>query len=212
MHVLKSRLLTVMVFRDRAFGRSLVLDKPVNPKGNQSWIFIGRTDAVAEAPKFWPPDMKSWLIGKDPDVGKDRSREEKGMTEGKMVGWHHQLNGHKFEQAPGDSEKQGSLLYCSPWGLQRVGHDWATEQHKDGLPLMKLLFLYRKEKREKLKFLFSLPWDDTVKKQLSVRQKEGSLQNSTTWSLISSLQNGRNKFPLFKPPSLWYFVMAAQAG
>ena len=118
MHVLKSRLLTVMVFRDRAFGRSLVLDKPVNPKGNQSWIFIGRTDAVAEAPKFWPPDMKSWLIGKDPDVGKDRSQEEKGMTEGKMVGWHHQLNGHKFEQAPGDSEKQGSLLYCSPWGCK----------------------------------------------------------------------------------------------
>ena len=90
--------------------------KPVNPKGNQSWIFIGRTDAEAEAPKLWPPDMKSWLIGKDPDARKDRSQEEKGMTEDEVVGWHHELNGHESEQAPGDSEKQGSLLYCSPWG------------------------------------------------------------------------------------------------
>ena len=71
--------------------------KPVNLKGNQSWIFIGRTDAEAEAPILWPPDVKNWLTGKDPDAGKDWSQEEKGTTEDEMVGWHHQLNGHESE-------------------------------------------------------------------------------------------------------------------
>ena len=103
--------------------------KPVNPKGNQSWIFIGRTDAKAEAPILCPPDVKSWLIGKDPDAGKDWRREEKGTTEDEIVGWHHWLNGHEFEQAPGDDEEQGSLACYSPCGC-RVGHDWATEQQK----------------------------------------------------------------------------------
>ena len=74
--------------------------KPVNPKGNQSWIFIGRTDAKDEIPILWPSDVKSWLIGKDPDAGKDWG-EEKGMREDEMVGWHHWLHGHEFEQAPG---------------------------------------------------------------------------------------------------------------
>ena len=71
--------------------------KPVNPKGNHSWIFIERNDAEAEAPILWPPDAKNWLAGKDPDAGKDWGREEKGTTEDEMVGWHHQLNGHEFE-------------------------------------------------------------------------------------------------------------------
>ena len=71
--------------------------KPVNSKGDQSWIFIGRTDAEAEAPVLWPPDAKNWLIGKDPDAGKDWRQEEKGVTEDEMVGWHHQLDGHEFE-------------------------------------------------------------------------------------------------------------------
>ena len=71
--------------------------KPVNPKGNQPWIHIGRTDAEAEAPVLWPPDSKSWLIGKDPDAGKDWMQEEKGMTEDEMVGWYHWFNGHGFE-------------------------------------------------------------------------------------------------------------------
>ena len=90
--------------------------KPVNSKGNQSWILFGRTDAKTEAPIPWPPDAKRWLTGKDPDAGKDWGQEEKGATEDKMVGWHHQLNGHEFEQAPGDREGQGSLECCSPWG------------------------------------------------------------------------------------------------
>ena len=87
--------------------------KPVNPKGTQPWIFIGMTDAKAEAPIFWPPDAKSWLIGKDFDAGKDRGQEEKRVTEDEMVGWHYRLNGHEFEQTPGDSEGQGSLMCCS---------------------------------------------------------------------------------------------------
>ena len=89
--------------------------KLVNPKGNQPWIFNGRTDAETETPIFWPPDVKSWLIGKDPDVGKDWGQEEKGMTEDEMVGWHQQFNGHESEQIQGDSEGQGSPVHCSPW-------------------------------------------------------------------------------------------------
>ena len=102
--------------------------KPVNPKGNQSLIFIGRTDAAAEAPILWPSDVKNWLIGKDPDAGKDWMHEGKGTAEDEMVGWHHQLDGHEFEQAPGVGDGQGSLACCSPWG-HRVGHDRATEQN-----------------------------------------------------------------------------------
>ena len=90
--------------------------KAVNPKGNQPLIFIGRIDAEAEAPIFWPPDAKGWLIRKDPDAGKAWRQEEKGTTEDEMVEWHHQLNGHNFEQALGDGEGQGSLACCSPWG------------------------------------------------------------------------------------------------
>ena len=89
--------------------------KPVNPKGNQPWIFIGRTEAEAETPKLWPPDVKSWLIAKDPDAGKDWRQEEKGTTE-EMFGWHHQLNGHEFEQAQRVGDGQGSLACCSPCG------------------------------------------------------------------------------------------------
>ena len=90
--------------------------KPVNPKGNQSWIFIGGIDAVAEVIILWWPDAKSRLIGKDPDTGKDRRQEEKGTTQDKMVKWHYWLNGHEFEQVPGNGEGQGSLVCCSPWG------------------------------------------------------------------------------------------------
>ena len=92
--------------------------KPVNPKGNEPWIFIGRTDAEAEAPIFWPPDRKSWLIRKDPDSGKDCRQEEKGTTEDRISGWHHWLNGHEFEQAPRVGNGQGGLVCCSPWDLK----------------------------------------------------------------------------------------------
>ena len=90
--------------------------QPVHPKGNQSWIFIERTDAEAETPILWSPDVKNQLIGKDPDAGKDWRWEEKGMREDEMVGWHHWLNGHECEQTAGDGEGQRSLVCCSLWG------------------------------------------------------------------------------------------------
>ena len=92
--------------------------QPVNPKGNQPWIFIGRTDA--EAPIYWPPDAKSQFIRKDPDAGKDWRQAEKGMTEDEMVGWHHWFNGQEFEQALGDGEGEGSLACCNPWGCKEL--------------------------------------------------------------------------------------------
>ena len=110
-------------------SRTVVLDKtpegpldrkeitPVNLKGNQPWIFIGRADNEAETPILCPPDAKSWLIGKDPDAGKDWG-QEKGLTEDEIVDWHHRLNGHEFERTPGDGEGQGSLTCCSPWGCK----------------------------------------------------------------------------------------------
>ena len=109
--------------------------KPVNPKGNQSWISVGRMDAEAETPIIWPPDVKSWLIRIDPDIGKDWRQEEKGMTEHEVVGWHHWINGHEFEQAPGDGEGQGSLACCSPWDRKESDTtkwlNW-TELHLQG--------------------------------------------------------------------------------
>ena len=92
--------------------------KLVNPKGNQSWIFIGRTNAEVEAPIHWPPEAKNWLIRKDPDAGKDWRQEQKQATEDEMVGWHHRLDGHEFEQAPGVGDGQGGLVCYSPWGFK----------------------------------------------------------------------------------------------
>ena len=97
--------------------------KPVNPKGNQSWIFIGRTDA--EASLLWPPDAKSQLIRKDLETGNNWGQENKGVTEDETVGWHYRLNGHEFEQTPGDGEGQGGLVCCSPWGCKELD---TTEQ------------------------------------------------------------------------------------
>ena len=94
--------------------------KPVNPKGNQPWIFIGTTDAEAEAPILWPPDAKSWLTGRDLDVKKDRRQEGRGTTENEMVLWHHQFNGHEFQQVLGDDEGQGNLVCCSPSGQSQT--------------------------------------------------------------------------------------------
>ena len=101
----------------------------VNAKGNKSWIFIGKTDAEAETPILWPPDVKNWLIGKDPDTGKDWSQEEMGMTEDDMVGWVHQLDRYEFEQAPGVGDAQGRLACCNPWGHKELD---MTEQTSGG--------------------------------------------------------------------------------
>ena len=100
--------------------------QPVHPKGDWSWVFIGRTDVEAETPILWPPDVKSWLIWKDPAAGKDWGQEEKGTTEDEMVGWHHWLNRHGFGWTSGVGDEQEGLACCGSWGC-RVGHDWVTE-------------------------------------------------------------------------------------
>ena len=100
--------------------------QPVHSKGDQSWVFFGRTDAKTETPVLWPPRAKSWLIGKDPDAGRDWAQEEKGTTEEEMAGWHHRLDGLQFGWTPGFGDGQGGLACCDSWG-RRVGHDWATE-------------------------------------------------------------------------------------
>ena len=92
--------------------------QPVHPKKDQSWVFIGRTDAEAETPILWPHDVKSWLTWKDPDAGKYWGQEEKGMTKDKMVEWHHQLNGHEFGWTPGVGDRQGGLAFCGSWGCK----------------------------------------------------------------------------------------------
>ena len=131
--------------------------KPVNPKGNKPWIFIRKTDTEAEAPMLCSPDAKSQLIRKDPDVGKDWRQERKGTTEEEMVGWHHWLNGHEFEQALGDGEGQGSLVCYSPWGCKESDTteqlNWFNEYSKVvGYTQISLAFLYTNNwKTEKLR-------------------------------------------------------------
>ena len=123
--------------------------QPCNPKGNQFWMFIGRTVAEAETLILWPPDAKNWIIGRDPDAGKDWRREEKGTTlltaEGEMVGWHPWLDPwHEFEQAPGVSDEQGSLVCCSPWGHKELDMteteltDWLFLPHHISLIILHL--------------------------------------------------------------------------
>ena len=114
--------------------------QPVHPKGDQSWVFIGRTDVEAETPLLWPPYVKSWLIRKDSDAGKDWGQEEKGMTEDKMVGWHHWLHGHEFGSTPGVGDGQGGLAWCSPWGRKESdtteGLNWtelAIHRHESAM-------------------------------------------------------------------------------
>ena len=113
--------------------------KPVSPKGNQPWIFTGRTDAEPEAPILWPPDANSWFIGKDPHARKDWG-QEKGATENEMVGLQHQLSGHETEQTLGESEGQRSLARCSPWGHK----EWDTTE--------------RLNNSNKVHWLYNWPW------------------------------------------------------
>ena len=119
--------------------------QPVHPKGDQSWIFIGRTDADTEAPILWAPDAKNWLFGIRPNAGQDWRWEEKGTTEDEMVGWHHQLDGHEFEQAPGVDDGQESLACCTLWG-RKVSDttewlNWKKTRYSKLLPSPSLLSL-----------------------------------------------------------------------
>ena len=106
--------------------------QPVHPKGNQSWICIGKTDAEAETPKLQPPDAKNLLIEKDPNAGKDWRQEEKGVAEDEMIGWHHRLDGHEFESALQVGDGQGSLACCSPWGHKEFETtEWLNNKDTD---------------------------------------------------------------------------------
>ena len=118
-------LLNCGVGEDSWESLGLQRDPTVHHKGNQSWMFIGRTDVEAETPILWPPAVKNWLIGKDPDSGKDWRQEEKGMTEDEMVGWHHLLDGQEFEQTPGVGDRQGGLACSGSWGCKELD---TTEQ------------------------------------------------------------------------------------
>ena len=118
--------------------------QPVYPKGDQSFVFIGRSDAEAETPILWPPHAKSWLTGKDPDAGRDWESKEKGMTEDEMVGWHHQLDGHEFEWILGVGDGQGGLACCISWGRKE---SYTTEwlnwidywENKNYMPVIEIL-------------------------------------------------------------------------
>ena len=126
--------------------------QPVHPKGNQFWIFTGRTDAEAETPVLWPPDAKDWLIWKDPDAGKDWRWEEKGETEDEIVGWHHQCDGHEFESTLGVGVGEGSQVCCSSWGREDLDTtellNWAEYIYiYMGLILIKSCFLKKTIKK-----------------------------------------------------------------
>ena len=115
--------------------------KAVNPKRNQPWIFMRRTDAEAEASVFWPPDLKCWFTGEDPGAGKDMGEEVKWGTEDEVVGWHHWLNGHEFKQTPGDSEGQGSLVCCRPWGYKESDTtEWLNNNSNNTVSVLKCVF------------------------------------------------------------------------
>ena len=116
--------------------------QPVRSK-DQSWVFFGRTDAKAETPILWPPDVKSWLIWKDPDAGKDWGQEEKETTENEMVGWHHWLNGHGFGWTPGVGDGQGGLACCGSWGHKESDtNEWLnwTERRQPLLPTYRIMW------------------------------------------------------------------------
>ena len=115
------------VVLEKALESTLDSQGAVNPKWNQPWIFIGRTDAEAEAPIVWPPVAKNWLIGKDPDARKNLRQEEKGMAEDEITGWHHWLSGHDFELPLGVGDGQRGLACCSPWGSKKIFHDCVAE-------------------------------------------------------------------------------------
>ena len=111
--------------------------QPVHPKGDQTWVFIGKTDVETETPILWPPHAKSWLIGKDSDAGRDWKQEEKGTTEDEMARWYHRLDGHEFEHALGVGDGQGSLVCCSPWGRKELDMterlNWTKPQVNDNV-------------------------------------------------------------------------------
>ena len=146
-----------------SFGLQAVQASP--SKGNQPWILIGRTDAETEPPKLWPPDAKRWLIGKEPEPGKDWGHEEKGSTEDEMVGWHHQLNGHESEQTLGDSEGQGSMGRCSPQGCKESEMTWwlNNKNNNKGILLLEKALDQDLRHEEQTRSILKVPGNESVK-------------------------------------------------
>jgi len=137
--------------------------QPVHPKEDNSWVFIGRTDVEAETPIFWPPDAKSWLIGKNPDAGKDWGQEEKGMTEDEMVGWHHRLNGHGFGWTLGVGNGQEGLAYFGSWGCKELDMTEWLNWTEDWLSHSKNLLQHYWE-NEVIDNYVSIQWCDSNEK------------------------------------------------
>ena len=153
----------------------------------ESWIVIGRTDAEAETPILWPPDAKTWLIGKDPEAGKDRRLEEKGMTEDEMVGWHHRLDGREFEQTPGVGDGQGSLACCSPRGCKESD---TTEQLNWLSFSLFVRHTYHFSVWDHATMTSSRPWDCNfwnVLRSLRVHSKHLLKIRNNKWKAVSTI-------------------------
>ena len=174
--------------------------QPVNLKGNQPWIFTGRTDAEAQTPILGPPDAKSWLTGKDPDAGKDWRWEEKGTTEDEMVGWHHRLDGHEFEHALGAGDGQGSLACCGPWGHKDLDTtellNWRKCEARQ--PGVDLLLTFMNQMKRKIKILsdHTYTWTLNLPEDFFLtyifRRFEG-YTNMIPWRKCHSQQGGKKK-------------------
>ena len=155
--------------------------QPVHPKGDQSWIFIVRTDAKIEIPILWPPDAKKQLTGKDPDAGKDWRQEKKGTTEDEMVGWHHRLDGHEFEQASGVGDGQGSLACCSPWGRKESDMTEQPNFTEIVIPTKNIYWLRKSSttttflSSDKIKYLKKFNWSSHLAFQLPAKENISSL-------------------------------------
>ena len=176
----------------------------MNPKVNQHWIFIGRTDAETEAQISWPSDVKSRLIGKDFDAGKGWRKEEKGTMEDEMFGWHHRLNGHEFEPALGDGDGQGSLVCCSPWGCKEL--DVTEELNNNNIynkimqfattwigPENILLSEVSQPKNDKYYDIF-YKWNlKIIQKNIYTKQKESHVCRKQTWLATWRGQKGQIK-------------------
>ena len=164
----------------------------VHPKGDQSWIFIGKTDADAGTPILWPPDVKSWLIWRDLDAGKDWGQEEKGTTENEMVGWHHQLNGHGFGWTPGVGDGQGGLACCGSWGHRESD---TTEQ-------LNWTELNWKSTGEGIGYSFQYSWASLTAQLV---KNLPAMWETWIWSSLGwedPLENGRLPTPVFWPREL----------
>ena len=149
--------------------------QPVHPKGSQSWLFIGRTDAEAETPILWPPYVKSWLSGKDPDAGKDWGQEEKGTTEDEMAGWHHRLDGHEFEWTPGVGDGKGGLACCNSWGYQESDTtEWLNWTELNEKRTYRQVIKRMKEQVWASKLLYKEDWNKNVYPRCPHHDPEGN--------------------------------------